>query len=125
MASKTFTIGAKYFPIRDELIKRGWSESENHKSQLLWTNLKLVNFETPTFHWINHFKGSQHFSNKVLCIALILSARLGLRYHSHVIGLFDISPPCDRSDRNLTTHMESSLSRYQASDPNIVSWSDG
>lgn len=71
MASNTFIVEAKYYLVRDELIRRGWIESDIPESYLLWTNLKLVDFENPSFHWINHFKGSQHFSNKVLLFVML------------------------------------------------------
>jgi hypothetical protein len=61
----TFHTEEKYYALRTEFEERGLRETSADTAEILWVNLKAVNFESPSYLYVNHFKGSHHFSNKV------------------------------------------------------------
>lgn len=63
----TFFADEKFGAIIDALTSRGYAQSEDSEQcDILWTNLKGMDHDLSHRHaLVNHFKGSQHFSNKV------------------------------------------------------------
>jgi hypothetical protein len=65
---ESFFTEDKFDCVITELIKRGYLRSNelSDKCEILWVNLKTLNFDRIDNNQIvNHFQGSQHFSNKV------------------------------------------------------------
>jgi hypothetical protein len=82
---ESFFTEDKFDCVITELIKRGYLRSNglSDKCEILWVNLKTLIFDRIDNNQIvNHFQGSQHFSNKVrlfiadvftsCCVRLIL-----------------------------------------------------
>lgn len=62
-----FYADEKYYAVREALLALGWEliEDPNQNCDLLWTNLKSISFPRQSYQMVNHFPGSQVFSNKV------------------------------------------------------------
>ena len=64
-----FYCDDKYDEVISVLIGKGWvrvNEDLLSETTLIWRNLKQIEFDNLPVHVVvNHFQGSQHFSNKV------------------------------------------------------------
>lgn len=67
MSSKYLFIDDKFEVVLEYLESLGFHRTTIEKADFIWTNLKNIKFDDSLNEKIvNHFKGSQHFSNKVL-----------------------------------------------------------
>ena len=64
---KTYFADDKYEAVHDALAREGWRRvfDPSLPCDLMWTNLKSITFDNRAFKVVNHFPGSQVFSNKV------------------------------------------------------------
>lgn len=64
---KAYFADDKYEAVHDVLGREGWTRvfDPTLPCDLMWTNLKSIAFESRKFKSVNHFPGSQSFSNKV------------------------------------------------------------
>lgn len=64
---KTYFADDKYEAVHDALGREGWRRvfDQSQPCDLMWTNLKSIAFDNRRFKTVNHFPGSQSFSNKV------------------------------------------------------------
>lgn len=69
-----FYADEKYYAVREALLHLGWTmvEDATQPCDLLWTNLKAISQDERLHRFVNHFRGSQVFSNKVFTISLLL-----------------------------------------------------
>lgn len=65
---RRFYADDKFGALITELERRGWSRVQSsNECEIIWTNLRNIDFQQflGARKVVNHFKGSQHLSNKV------------------------------------------------------------
>ncbi len=84
-SSRSFLCDDKFDVVISELISRGWiritagAMSVPRECELIWTNLASVHFGSVFGRFVNHFRGSQHLSNKAYLTYHLRSC--GLAHH--------------------------------------------